>query len=362
MIIRNSRIPDQNLINSYYNANLDHPFEVWHMTENWLVASSMSYLINRNVPVKSETFSVPRQKRFVLDHKGNILDFDRMSKQEIDAYSNDEIEQERVNAPGRRHRNGPDTVQCRLTYITSKEKSAESLKRIRKQTKLDFKHLKYETVRVSPKNRQSNGVFNGNNLKSKSEGTGNVEINPARKLIIHIHGSGFMSTGVLCCDMYLKKIANELGGIPILNVGYSLAVPYPVPINEMLDVYLWALSGGADVEKRLGFQPKKIVLSGDSCGAFYAIALTIIINELNKMLAKSEPNRSAIPLPISIVAAYPTISISNATPSKAMIAFEFLDEAHLCMIMVSMYGANVSTIADFKRIEHRKWRSLTIMI
>lgn len=300
--------------------------------------------------MRCETFAVPRQKRFVLDHKGNILDLDRMSKSEIDAYANDEVEQERVNAPGRRHRNGPDTVQCRLTCISSKEKCAESLERIKKQTKLDLKHLKYETVRILSKNRRPNGVIN----KLEAKKAGNAEINPTRTLIIHIHGSGFMSTGVLSCDVYLKNMVNGLAGIPILNVGYSLAVPYPVPIQEVLDVYLWALSGGADVEKKLGFQPKKIVLSGDSCGAFYAITLTIILNELNKMLAKSEPNRPAIPLPISIVAAYPTISISNVTPSKALIALEFLDEAHLCMLMVSLYGANVSTIADFKRIEHRK--------
>lgn len=352
-------LSDKYLKSSYFNANLDHPFGVWHMTENRLVAGSTSYLVNRKVPVKSETFSVPRQKRFVLDYKGNILDFNRMSKTEIDAYYSDEIEQERQNAPGRRHRNGPDAVQCRFTYIISKDKATEGLERIKKENKkLDLKVLKYHTARISPEKGRTNGEIN-NNSNAKGA-TNKVEINPEKKLVIHIHGSGFMSTGVLSCDVYLKKVANNLGGIPILNIGYSLAVPYPVPMQEVLDVYLWVLSGGADVEKRLGFLPKKIVLSGDSCGAYYALVLSILVNELNKML-KSEPNHLAIPLPIAIVAAYPTISISNATPSKLLAAFEFLDETHLCMLMVSVYGANVSTIADFKRIEHSKFDHSLLM-
>lgn len=165
---------------------------------------------------------------------------------------------------------------------------------------------------------------------------------------------------------------NSLGGVNCLAIDYSLTVPYPVPLQEVLDVYLWALSGGADVEEKLGFQPKKIVLAGDSGGGYFTCCLTIVLNELIKMLSSSKAGGNLnglanghlnevkdpypIPsLPLSLVTAYPAFSISNFAPSKTLFTLESLVEIHAFMLIISIYGANVSTIGDFKKIENSEY-------
>ena len=181
----------------------------------------------------------------------------------------------------------------------------------------------------------------------------------------------FFCPGPTSCETYLRKIVNELGGVNCLAIDYSLTVPYPIPLQEILDVYLWALSGRPDVKETLGFHPKRVVLSGDSCGGFFSIALTIVLNELIKM--RTKPNgllngqlngyanghsnglRDLDPLPslpMSVVAAYPAFSISNLAPSKTLFTFEPLVEIHMFMLIMSVYGANLSTLGDFKRIEN----------
>ena len=141
---------------------------------------------------------------------------------------------------------------------------------------------------------------------------------------------------------------------------YSLTVSYPVPLQEILDVYLWLLSGADDVKAKLGFHPKKIILSGDSCGGFLAITLTIALNELNKMLRKSagackRPGSRSIQLPIrlpqAIVAEYPALALTNISPSISLTVFDSLVDCHLFMLAISVYGANLSSSSDFKTIE-----------
>lgn len=86
---------------------------------------------------------MPRQKRFRLTHKGEILDFHKATREEIDDYLLDEEEQERQNSPGLRHRNY-DTIKCRFTYINKRERVIESLEQMKKSE--DFKVLKYHTA------------------------------------------------------------------------------------------------------------------------------------------------------------------------------------------------------------------------
>ena len=59
----------------------------------------------------------------------------------------------------------------------------------------------------------------------------------------------------------------------------------------------------------------------------------------------------SIPLPVSVVAAYPVISIKNLTPSKAITTIDSMVTFHSFLLMLSMYAANVSTNGDFKKIE-----------
>lgn len=175
-------------------------------------------MVNFGVPVCSETLMVPRQKRFRLDSKGNILDFAAMTKEQIAAYQADETEQSRQNSPGLRHRNR-ETVKCRYSYIRSKEKIAESLERIKSKTKPIPKLLKYYTVRVLPDNGERTSDEINNNCETKEcpdlEADFEVKVgdskegrpqpndhllkelgpNPDGVLLMWIHGGGLITQG-----------------------------------------------------------------------------------------------------------------------------------------------------------------------
>ena len=159
----------------------------------------------------------------------------------------------------------------------------------------------------------------------------------------------FLSIGPTSCETFLRKIVNDLGGVPCLAIDYSLTVPYPIPLQEVFDVYLWALSGQPDVKEKLGFHPRKIVVSGDSCGGYYSLSLIIALNEINKRLDKSaEP---AIPLPVAFVGAYTLFSPANQMPSLGMQVAESLVCSQLIAMARSFYGSGLSSCGDFKRIE-----------
>ena len=316
--------------------------DIWHSSETFYIAKIGNYFINFKTPVKSDTLHAPRQKRFRIDYKGNILDFERMSEEQIKSYFNDKEEQARQNAAGLRHRN-EGTIRCRYSYIESNEKMMESLERIRKKKKENrrsFESNHYTAYRV-PSNsncESANNYLNNNNFQP----------NPEEILIVYVHGGGLFTSGSTTCECYLRTIVDNLAGIPILSIDYSLTVPFPIPVQEVLDVYLWTLSRGKDVKEALGFNPKKIVLSGDSCGSLYGLSAIIAINELNRKLTDK------IPLPSAIVWAYPCVSISNLVPSEGLIVFESLIGLQAILIMISIYAANLSTNGDFKKIENCK--------
>lgn len=171
-------------------------------------------------------------------------------------------------------------------------------------------------------------------------------------------GGAFLTMGAKSYEMFIRKLVNQLGGIRILAIDYSLTVPYPVPMQEILDVYLWLLSGREEVKQMLGFHPKKIILAGDSCGGFFALTLTIVLNELNKMLAKRNGFSNdpfSWPLPTSIFSAFGVLSFSNLSPSLIMAVLEPIIETNLILIVAGLVGANVWCEGDFKRIENSKF-------
>ena len=346
---------------------MGYPFSLWHSPENPFVVKVVNYYFNLGIPVRGKTLHLPRQTRFRLDYRGNILDFDRMSEQEKEAYMSDELEQERQGSPGKRHRNH-STIRCRYSYIKNKAKILESLERIRKRKKVTTKVLRYQTARKCPEGERSEINNNVVNLRIEDEmdfpdsGSKIFDPNPEGKLVLYIHGGAFFTYGSQSSEMFLHKILNELGGINILAIDYSLTVPYPVPLQDILDVYLWLFSGNDNVKQKLGFHPKKIILAGDSCGAYLALCLVIVLNELNNMLCSQSTavycSTPTIPLPISMVTFYSILSISKMFPSLILGALDPFLDGHLVLMIVTMYGANVSSNGDFKRIQKSKWAIL----
>lgn len=340
------------------------PFDTIHTVENPILISIATYLFNWTVPVSSETLQVPRQKRFRLDYRGNILDFDRMTDQEKEAYMNDEEEQNRQRSPGLRHRNG-ETISCRYSYISSRQKILESQKRIRNRVKPEPKLVKFYSAHRSAKvtnEINNNFVRTDRPVDCKTDKTDSNQkkgANPGKKLILFTHGGGFLCLMSRSYEVYLRKLVNQLGGVPLLAIDYSLAVPYPVASQELLDVYLWLFSRKPEVERMLGFHPEKIIVAGDSSGGFLTLSLTITLNELNKMLNKSgktnglhRPIPSSVPLPLSLVLAYPATTASHLSSGMCTSPFELIVECHGALLLISMLGANISTIGDLKRIEN----------
>lgn len=198
---------------AYQNVNIRFPFSVWHLSENPVLVNLINYLVNFGVPVQSETLYVPKQKRYRLDYKGNLLDFERMTREQVADYYADEIEQDRQNSPGLRHRN-KETIKCRYSYIRSKDKIAESLERIKNRTKPTFKVLKYSTERSRSTDNERISEEINNNYQTKENAYYDIPMasspneqrqsllddsnpNPQGVLLLFIHGGGLLTQGRL---------------------------------------------------------------------------------------------------------------------------------------------------------------------
>ena len=198
---------ERNILKTFKEIDIDHPFRIWHLAEHPIIVSATNYAINFGVPVASRTLHLPRQTRFRLDHYGNILDFDRMTEKEKEAYMEDEEEQERQRSPGRRHRNH-ETIRCRYSTITSEAKILESRERIRKRTQFTPKLLRYQTARKCPQGGEVNNNLQHQKTQNGSASNGRTsndppkdattsahlddlkgfDPNPDGKLVLYIHG------------------------------------------------------------------------------------------------------------------------------------------------------------------------------
>lgn len=163
--------------------------------------------------------------------------------------------------------------------------------------------------------------------------------------------------GAKSYELFLRKLVKQLGGCNILAIDYSLTVPYPIPLQEILDVYLWLVSGREEVKQMLGFHPTEIILAGDSAGGYFSLTLTIAVNEINKMMAKTSgmnglaSKNRPIRLPRAIFSAFGLLSFSHLGPSMALPTLEPMVETHLILVVISLLAANVWCHGDFKRIE-----------
>ena len=100
-----------------------------------------------------------------------------------------------------------------------------------------------------------------------------------KKIIIHIHGGGFMAMSSSYHETYLRLFANELER-PLFSIDYRLApqVKFPQPLHDCIRGYLWIRQF---VEEVVGTTVESVILIGDSAGGNLAFALTYWLIENN---------------------------------------------------------------------------------
>ncbi|CAG9335245.1 unnamed protein product [Blepharisma stoltei] len=117
------------------------------------------------------------------------------------------------------------------------------------------------------------------------------------KLILHVHGGGFVAMSSYSHQNYTRIWANELK-IPLFSVDYRLAPqhPFPAALDDVWQVYTWLKTYA---EQYLGILPEKIILVGDSAGGNLILALTIKAILMN------------FPLPSGLLVYYPASNLAR---------------------------------------------------
>ena len=120
--------------------------------------------------------------------------------------------------------------------------------------------------------------------------------------MIFIHGGGFIGMSTHSHELFLRDWVNRLN-MPIIGLNYGLSPQhkYPYGLNDCYQGYRWIINHCEDV---LGFNPKKIILAGDSSGATFVLSLTYLL------IAKNEFENEKIRLPDLLLPLYPCCNTS----------------------------------------------------
>jgi acetyl esterase len=94
-----------------------------------------------------------------------------------------------------------------------------------------------------------------------------------RPLIVYFHGGGWTIGDLDTCDSVCRFLALEVPAT-VLSVDYRLAPehPFPAAIEDALAAFHWAAAGSA----RLGVDPSRIAVAGDSAGGNLAAAVSLL--------------------------------------------------------------------------------------
>ncbi len=95
-------------------------------------------------------------------------------------------------------------------------------------------------------------------------------------MLFHFHGGGAIAGSVDGHDSALRALANRTGWLVAAPL-YRLAPEHPWP--AMLDDGWTALTGLVPQAEAIGFDPARIVISGDSIGGALTAALTLYVRD-----------------------------------------------------------------------------------
>jgi acetyl esterase len=91
-------------------------------------------------------------------------------------------------------------------------------------------------------------------------------------LLVYFHGGGWVQGSIATHDAGCRLLAH-LSGVRVLSVEYRLAPehPYPAAVQDAVAAYAWA----ADHADRLGADPARLAVGGDSAGGNLAAVVAL---------------------------------------------------------------------------------------
>jgi acetyl esterase/lipase len=94
----------------------------------------------------------------------------------------------------------------------------------------------------------------------------------SEKLILYVHGGGYVSGSCTDHRRFVSRFA-KITGITNLIYEYRLAPEYPFPaaLDDSLEIYEWLLLSG--------FEPKNIVIAGESAGGGLTLAILLALKD-----------------------------------------------------------------------------------
>lgn len=94
--------------------------------------------------------------------------------------------------------------------------------------------------------------------------------------LLFAHGGGWFQCSLAVYDGPFRALANASGCV-IAAAGYRLAPehPFPVPLHDVADAWRWL----QDNTERLGLDPRRLAIGGDSAGGNLAAACCLLLRE-----------------------------------------------------------------------------------
>jgi len=110
--------------------------------------------------------------------------------------------------------------------------------------------------------------------------------------LLFAHGGGWFQCSLAVYDGPCRALANA-GGCVIVAVGYRLAPehPFPVPLHDVADAWQWL----QDNAERLGLDPQRLAIGGDSAGGNLAAACCLLPAAARSRPAAATPPVADVP-------------------------------------------------------------------
>ena len=99
-----------------------------------------------------------------------------------------------------------------------------------------------------------------------------VDQDAALPVILYAHGGGFTVGSDFDTAYITRRLARD-NSVVVVSTNYRMApeYPFPTPLNDVADVYAWLVREAG----RVGGDPSRVAVAGDSAGSNFAAALPL---------------------------------------------------------------------------------------